>query len=483
VQVNSGKRDAILASLKIADFDSGYELASPTPRNRYSFKPQAISEAFLTWPRVVDLCSHAPIPGLQEMRRGSSMASERKILEGNMSKYLDPKSTWEQLSVSRIGPTRDAGRFNAQESRERILKREKYEPNRILKYSLYPFDIRWAYWSSVRPLWNEPRPGLALQLFPGNKFFVTRVAAERPDEGVPATMSAALPDYHLLRPNVVAIPITIQNQHDDLLAAGTSANLSTASRGYLETLGVPDPDHDASAAALMWLHSLSVCHTRRYLAENRDGVLADWPHIPLPAARERLEASAALGRKIASLLDLDESVEGVTTGKVTPELVKIGVPQRLGGGQISSKEMRLTAGWGHAGREGITMPGRGRRIERSYSSDERAAIAQAADRLKIDESEVAKQLGLTTGDVYLNETAYWSNIPSAVWDFTIGGYQVMKKWLSYREYDLLGRALTLDEIREVTNMARRIVAILLLQPALDANYRDVIGDTYSWPAI
>ncbi len=50
-------------------------------------------------------------------------------------------------------------------------------------------------------------------------------------------------------------------------------------------------------------------------------------------------------------------------------------------------------------------------------------------------------------------------MPENLWDFTIGGYQVMKKWLSYREQSLLGRALTPDEAREVTHMARRLAAL------------------------
>ena len=54
---------------------------------------------------------------------------------------------------------------------------------------------------------------------------------------------------------------------------------------------------------------------------------------------------------------------------------------------------------------------------------------------------------------------------------TLGGYQVIKKWLSYREKELLDRSLTVEEARYVTEMARRIAAILLLSPALDANYR------------
>jgi hypothetical protein len=60
-----------------------------------------------------------------------------------------------------------------------------------------------------------------------------------------------------------------------------------------------------------------------------------------------------------------------------------------------------------------------------------------------------------------------------VWGYYTGGYQVIKKWLSYREDEILGRTLTPDEAREVMNTARRIAAIILLQPKLDENYRSV----------
>jgi len=50
--------------------------------------------------------------------------------------------------------------------------------------------------------------------------------------------------------------------------------------------------------------------------------------------------------------------------------------------------------------------------------------------------------------------------------------------LSYREYKLLRRVLTLDEITEVTNMIRRISAILLLEMQLNENYRRIKTDYY-----
>ncbi len=73
--------------------------------------------------------------------------------------------------------------------------------------------------------------------------------------------------------------------------------------------------------------------------------------------------------------------------------------------------------------------------------------------------------------MFLNADAYWRNIPETVWSFTIGGYQVLKKWLSYREQPLLGRALTPAEVRYVRDVARRLAALRLMAPELDANYR------------
>ena len=77
-----------------------------------------------------------------------------------------------------------------------------------------------------------------------------------------------------------------------------------------------------------------------------------------------------------------------------------------------------------------------------------------------------------------NDRAYWCNVPLRVWEYTLGGYQVIKKWLSYREKELLDRSLSVEEARYITEMARRIAAILLLSPVLDANYSAAKQATY-----
>src|SRR5882672_4329352 len=121
-----------------------------------------------------------------------------------------------------------------------------------------------------------------------------------------------------------------------------------------------------------------------------------------------------------------------------------------------------------SGSGGVTMPGKGKMIERVYTPDERASIKRGAaivgaglvparvDSARTDSGGDEPRpyspfalLGETTYDVYLNDVAYWKNIPARVWDYTIGRYQVIKKWLSYRELELLSRPLSPDEAREV----------------------------------
>jgi hypothetical protein len=177
----------------------------------------------------------------------------------------------------------------------------------------------------------------------------------------------------------------------------------------------------------------------------------------LPATLEGLRFSAALGRQVVALLDTETQVAGVTSGAPRPELAHVGKLIHAQGGNLNpaSGDLELRAGWGHKGSGGVTMPGRGRTRTRDYTAAERDTPAR---------------LGAQTLDVYLNDIALWSNVPARVWEYTIGGYQVIKKWLSYREFDNLKRSLTAEEAREVTRTIRRIDALLLLEDELNSNY-------------
>jgi hypothetical protein len=203
------KRADLLDSLNISDFNAQYKLAQPAQSNRFSFRPLSLTAQYLTWPKIVDLCEKTPISSLQEMRRGALIDIDRDALEKRMRMYYDPTVDWAELKALNTGLTQDAGGFKAKAARTKLQAAEKFNPDQVARYALYPFDLRWCYYTLVSPLWNRPRPLLKAQCWPGNTFFVVRMMAERPGEGVPLSVTSALPDYHLLRPNAVAIPVRL----------------------------------------------------------------------------------------------------------------------------------------------------------------------------------------------------------------------------------------------------------------------------------
>ena len=229
------------------------------------------------------------------------------------------------------------------------------------------------------------------------------------------------------------------------------ANLSGTAQRYLDrlNLGVEDLFH----------HVLAVLHDPAYREANAGALRMEWPRIPLPGwpdgnageAAEALARSAARGRELARLLDPETPVPGVTQGALRPEIATIAVPATLGGHNMTGDDFALTAGWGHYGSGEAVMPGQGRVVERALTPADRAAMG-----------DTVATLGETTFDIHLNSNAFWCNVPVGVWTYKLGGYQVLKKWLSYRERAILKRPLSDKEVQYFTDTARRIAAIVQL---------------------
>jgi hypothetical protein len=217
----------------------------------------------------------------------------------------------------------------------------------------------------------------------------------------------------------------------------------------------------------IFMHALAVMHSPQYRTQNSGALLGDWPRIPIPATAEFLGHSAALGRRLVELLDLESSTN------LGAEWSFLGALKRPQSTSIE-EALRITAGWGSRSQGSTVMPGRGEIIERDWKPEEREklSILEAANFLILQQS--VSLLGESCVDVYLNGETFWSTIPINVWNYSLGGYQVLKKWLSYREYPLLGRPLHEDESRYFAQVVRRIAAILLLGPALDASYQTIL---------
>jgi predicted helicase len=74
--------------------------------------------------------------------------------------------------------------------------------------------------------------------------------------------------------------------------------------------------------------------------------------------------------------------------------------------------------------------------------------------------------------IYINKAQYFRLVPQKVWDFHVGGYQVIDKYLKSRR----GRKLTLDEINHVSAVADSLAFTIDKMAEIDAAYRVVFPE-------
>jgi predicted helicase len=74
--------------------------------------------------------------------------------------------------------------------------------------------------------------------------------------------------------------------------------------------------------------------------------------------------------------------------------------------------------------------------------------------------------------ISINKTQFFKPVPQAVWDFHIGGYQVLDKYLKSRK----DRKLSLDEINHVAAVADSLAFTIEQMAKIDAVYKKAFPD-------
>ena len=69
------------------------------------------------------------------------------------------------------------------------------------------------------------------------------------------------------------------------------------------------------------------------------------------------------------------------------------------------------------------------------------------------------------GTLWINATTYFANVPRNVWEYEIGGYQVLDKWLKERKKHHY--ALTMADVRHVMAVCDALAATMRLQAEID----------------
>ena len=443
-----GKREELLASRE-AEPDALYASVKPEPKLGLPFVPTAVGRDWFEWPALPDLFP-ASFPGVKTSRDAFLVDIDLDRLKARLRDYFDPRVSHEEMGRRYPSVMKSTAEYDAASVRDTLRARGGPNEDGFVRFAYRPFDNRWLYWEGETGLLGRKSADYWPHAFKGNLWIEAR---ERESRGAYSrgTLVRGLADNF---GNGLSsfFPAWLRSGADELHRdAERRPNLSAMSQRYLECLGLEVED--------LFHHALATLHDSSYRTANNDGLRMGWPRIPLPGwpngvaegATAALAESAARGRELACLLDPSAPVPGVTSGAIRADLVSIAVPATLDGQGMRDSDFAVTAGWGHFGQGGVVMPGKGHSVERDYTPTERGDLGNQLS-----------SLGDVTFDVYLNDRVYWRNIPAAIWGYKLGGYQVLKKWMSYREEGIMGRSMKLEEIQYFTEICRRIAAVVLL---------------------
>ncbi len=458
------KREALTETAE-AEPGSLYNGIDPLLPLGMPFVRTSVSEDWFDVPALPDLFP-VSFPGVKTSRDAFLVDTDLDRLRARVADYFDRDVSHEEIVRRYPAAMKSTARFDARSVREALLQRGGPNETGFVHFAYRPFDNRWLYWEAETKLLDEKRADYKPHVFGGN-LWLSAVPRFRTDSTEPQTaVTSHMASLHLIEWGASMFPVWLRDggigENDEI---GRRPNLSGAAQRYLDRLGLNVED--------LFHHVLATLHDPSYREANAGALRMEWPRIPLPGwpsgedggAAKALAVSAARGRDLAGLLDPDKPVPGVTEAPLRPEIAAIAVPATTDGRNMAGDDFALTAGWGHYGTGEAVMPGQGHVVERACSPDERAASG-----------DTLPTLGETTFDVHLNARAFWRNVPATVWTYKLGGYQVLKKWLSYRERPILDRPLSPEEIQHFTDTARRIAAILAtVSPAHPAPAKSSAG--------
>ena len=318
---------------------------------------------------------------------------------------------------------------------------------------------------------NESRPDLAANIS-SNELFIT-VPEPRKESETRPLFSTVLANLHVHERGSVLFPREIAEEFSAekygnvaesvWRIAGANFGLTSHDATAASRLTVTRASADARAfVGKLFRVGFGVLHAPAYQAEHKSALSADWAHLPIPKNRDLFDRLVTKGEQVTRLLDANRDARDVIETVVGHKRAAVlGPLKRADGGNLSPGDLKITVSyWGGS---------RGRWRPRPFTVEEMPLEAWGEE-----------VWGGRTGDLYINDDAYFSDVPEAVWTYQLGGYPVLKKWLGYRQADRRDdKPLTDDERKWFRQVIQRIAALLALGVDLDALYQEAAANAFT----
>ena len=334
------KRKDLLATAETKT-DVLYDRMKPTLSLGLPFMKITVSEEWFEWPKLVDLFPKS-FPGVKTSRDAFLVDVDLDRLQTRIDDYFDADLSHDEIGRRYPGVMTSTAQFDSRAVRDGLLTCGGPDEAGFIRFAYRPFDTRWLYWEKDSNLLDRARATYRSHVFEGNLWMVFQNKA-RPNLS-PPLMTSDIGDLNQMNSGVYCVPAYLADDHH---GAGDNRvprrpNLSNTARFYLERLGLNAMD--------LFHHALAVLHDPTYNQLNADTLRAEGPRIPLPGwpngtaegTAEAFVRSADRGRHLATLLDPETAVPGITKVPLRPDIATIAVPATTDGRSMTRG--RLYAG-------------------------------------------------------------------------------------------------------------------------------------------
>jgi hypothetical protein len=459
------KRQGLIASLPSGKppEDStvpDYDRVKPSQENRWRLAPKTVEGGFEAWPSLEELFPTS-FQGINHNRglEGGIIDTDRVVLEERLNRYFAAK-TFDGARKASPEIAMPRARYDPEKVWKKLKEAGHFKQNAIMALLAFPFDRRYIYYVATDKWLNEARPEFSRNAS-NNEWLVTVPEPRKVSETLPV-YSNELVNLHVHERGSVVFPR--ETRGDDLLS-DRDANISEATwrilRDHFSLKGERRDNGARAFVGRLFRVAFAILHAPSYQAEHKSALSADWAHLPIPKNADLFDRLVAVGEQVTRLLNAARDASDVVQAIVGADRARaLGPLRRRDGKQVRPEDLEVTITyWGG---------GKGRWKPRPFMAEELPA------------SEYGEAWGERTGDLYLNDNAYFANVPELVWTYQLGGYPVLKKWLGYRQADRRdGQALTDDERRWFRQIIQRIGALLALGPMLDALYQKAAANAFT----
>ncbi|CAN5474422.1 hypothetical protein BH11PSE7_BH11PSE7_00070 [soil metagenome] len=403
----------------------------------YFFAPKddAFSDEYAkAWPLVQ--VQPVNTSGIVTARDHLAINFDMSSLEAKITVFVDGRSSDDQIRETMFKgmgsdkyPDGDSRGWKLPDARK-ALKSKQWRAD-ITDILYRPFDKRKILYRSDVVDW--PRSEVMGQMAEGKNIALSV-----------CKQLAALPWEHVLLTNSVQDDSYVSNRTKErtymfpVWSESGKNRTANFSHSFLDTfksalnLAAADYRPEVTTAPLhaekIFHYIYAILHSPAYRQRYAAFLRTDFPRIPIPGSLAMFNALAELGSQLVAWHFLEH-----------PDAIKIEA--------------------GHASNTGATT---------WFGKD--FALTRVAEKGK----ELADRTG-TTGKVFINATSGFANVHQPIWQHTIGGYQVLHKWLDDRRK--AGRSLSQDDITHWL----RIYASLQATQSLMLQVDEAIEANGGWP--